>query len=183
MQMAFGKSRTRFSMVAFAIAALMFVVKPALADQIFYFSFSGTTVSGSGMLNAADNGDGTFTALNGTGTQNVNGVADALTLIFNPNGTTVANSPSGILFYDNQLFPGQDPLVSDAGLLFASSTQEVNLFSNLGGGYQFVQQDGFSESITFSLSDTPVQTVPEPASIILFSIGLIGFAALRRRLL
>lgn len=180
--MNFGKSRTRFSMFAFAIAAMLFLVGPAKADQIFFFSFAGATVSGSGMLNATDNGDGSFTAVSGSGTQTV-GVAapDTLTLIFNPNGTTISFSPGGF-FFDNQLFPGNDPLISDAGLLFSSSTQEVNLFSNIGGGYQFAQQDGFAEAITFLLSDSPpVQTVPEPTSMVLFGIGLLAFAAFRRR--
>lgn len=180
--MKLGKSRTGFSMFAFAIAALMFIVKPAAADQIFYFSFTGATVSGTGTLNATENGDGSFTAIAGTGTQNMGGVADTLTLVFNPNGTGVANSPSGIVFYDNQLFPGSVPMISDAGLLFTSSTQEVNLFSNLGDGYQYFEQAGFTESIAFSLSDTaPVQGVPEPASLMLVGIGLIGMAARRRR--
>jgi hypothetical protein len=179
--MTLGRSKTRFSLFAFAVAALLFVVKPAAADQIFYFSYSGASVSGSGSLIATANGDGSFTAVSGTGTQTVGGVSDALTLVFNPNGVTVSFSPSGLLFYDNQLFPDNDPLISDSGLLFLSSTQEVNIFSNIGDGYQYYQQDEFTESIVFSLSDTPPQAVPEPAPIILIGIGLIAFAALRRR--
>lgn len=173
------KLRSRFSMFAFAIAAMLFIVGPAKADQIFYFAFSGATVSGSGMLNATDNGTGSFTAVSGSGTQNVGGVVDTLTLIFNDNGTTVSFSP-GAFFFDNQLFPGNDPLISDAGLLFSTATQEVNLFSIIGGGYQFFQQDGFTEAITFLLSDSPIQAVPEPTSILLFGIGFLAIAAFRR---
>lgn len=177
--MKLGKSRTGFSLVAFAIAALMFIVKPAAADEIFYFSYSGATVSGSGALLASDNGDGSFWALTGSGTQSMAGVTDTLTLVYNPNSPAF-NFSNGI-FYDDQLFPGSVPLISDAGLLFATSTQEVNLFSDPSGVY-FFTQGGLLDIVTFTLSATPPgQGVPEPASIVLFGIGLIGLAARRRR--
>jgi hypothetical protein len=178
--MKLGISRVGFSVFAFAIAALMFIAKPAAADQIFYFSYSGATVSGSGTLNATDNGDGSFWAVTGTGTQTMAGVRDTLTLVFNP--SSPAGTFSNGIFYDDQLFPGNVPLISDAGLLFATSTQEVNLFSDTGSGAYFFTQGGLLDFITFTLSSAPpVQGVPEPASIILFGIGLIGLAAHRRR--
>lgn len=177
-----GQSRTGFALFAVAFTALMFIVKPAAADQLFYFTFSGATVSGAGTLTASDNGDGSFTAISGTGTQTVNGDSNTLTLIANPDAPAVHTGDN--FTYDNQLFPSNFPLISDAGLLFASSTGEVNLFSVVGDGYVFLNQNQFSESITFTLSDTPpVQGVPEPASLILVGIGLSVLAARRRRLL
>lgn len=175
-----AQSRIGFSLFAVAFAALMFIVKPAAADQLFYFTFSGATVSGAGTLNASDNGNGSFTAFSGTGTQTVNGVTNALTLIANPEAPAAHTGDNFI--YDDQLFPGNFPLISDAGLLFASSTGEVNLFSEVGDGYHYLNQAQFTESISFTLSVTPpVQSVAEPASLILVGIGLIGLATRRRR--
>lgn len=179
--MALAQCKTRFSNLVMAFAALLFAATPAMASQIFYFSFAGNSVSGSGTLNAEANGDGTFTAVSGGGTQTIGGVTDHLTLIFNPNGEFIASSPSGLLAFDNQLFPANSPMLSDAGLLFQSFAQEVNLYSN-GGGYEYFRQGGFpAEAITFALSDAPTGTVPEPTSVLLLGIGVISYCASRRK--
>ncbi len=179
--MKFAKIGRCLSVFAMTMAAMLINVGSARADQIFYFSFSGATVSGNGTLNAVANGDGSFTAISGTGTENNNGTADTLTLVFNPNGRTISTSPSGLLFFDNQLFPNNNPLISDAGLLFTSSTQEVNFFSDFDSGYQYFQQDQFTEVITFSLSENPTVTIPEPATVVLLCMGVLCFMATGRK--
>jgi hypothetical protein len=182
--MIFKQLCRRGSFLAFVMTALVLFAGPAKADQIFYFTFVGATVSGSGTLNGVDNGNGSFTAVSGTGTQISNGNFDILTLVSNPNAPALSLSPSGLLFYDNQLFPNNNPMITDSGLLFLSSTQEVNLFSNPGDGYQYFQQDGLTEMITFILSNTPPDvppvTIPEPGSIVLLCISVLCFAATRR---
>jgi hypothetical protein len=171
----------RFFARAAAVAAMLLFVAPAMAGQIFYFSFSGATVSGNGTLEANSNGDGSFTAVSGSGIQNVDGTTDTLTLVFNPNGKFVSDSPGGTLQFDNQLFPQNDPMLSDAGLLFTTSSEEVNVFSNIGGGYEYVSDNGFGEMVRFVLSDKAFETVPEPTSILLLGISVVCLVASRRK--
>lgn len=178
--MKFAKLLKRISLSLVAVTAFTLTSGQAMADQIFTFTFSGVTASGSGTLDAISNGDGSFTATSGTGTETVSGITDVINLIFNSNGTAAANSPTGAFFFDNQLFPGSDTLITSGGLLFQSSTQEMNLFSTGPGSYLFYQQDNFNEKTVFTLAS--VQTVPEPTTIFLFATaGLMGIIALRRK--
>ena len=168
-----------------ALAALTFSGGAASASEIFDFQFAGTNESGSGTLNAIDNGDGTYTAISGSGTETVNGKTGNLALIFNPGGQGVSNSPSGFFFFDNQLSPSAVAMLSDFGLLFSATTGgEVNLSFDPDLGYQFdsESQQSFQENgpISFSL-DRAAADIPEPATWSLFGLGLIGFVAARRR--
>jgi hypothetical protein len=96
---------THFIKTVLLSAALCLGAAQASAET-FDFTFTGAGSSGMGTLNGVANGDGTFTATTGTGSLTIGADTRALTLAPNPNapGTTV--SPSGIYFYDNQLFPG-----------------------------------------------------------------------------
>jgi hypothetical protein len=166
----------KLSVAAVAVGALTLGMSQAMADQIFDFTFSGPTASGFGTLHTTDNGDGSFTAISGSGTETVGTTTDTLTLIFNSAGTARNSSPSTVFNFDNQLFPSANPFISNGGLLFSSSTQEVNLFSNGPGSYQFGQQNRFNEATTFTLT-----AVPEPTTFALLSLGLLGFAVSRRK--
>jgi hypothetical protein len=159
------------------------------ADPVFEFSFTSNngTLAATGTLDAYANGDGTYTAT--TGTLDVL-IPDSLgltastgTLIANPTPTGEVLSPSGFFIYDDQLLPGQNPLITNGGLLFTIGGQEVNIFSNgvspgaSGGTYQFYSNDGNFDFGNFAMSPAPV---PEP-----FTMGLglagIGIAVKRRK--
>src|SRR5471030_1052939 len=168
-----------------ALAAMAFSGGAASASEMFDFQFAGNNESGSGTLNAIDNGDGTFTAISGSGTETVNGKTGNLALIFNPGDQGVSTSPSGFFFFDNQLSPSAVAMLSDFGLLFSATTGgEVELFVDPQLGYLFYSeyQQSFQENgpITFSLSQATAD-VPEPATWSLFGLGLIGFVAARSR--
>lgn len=171
----------RFCVTLLAVTGMTLLSGQAIAAQIFSFTFAGATASGSGTLSAVDNGNGSFTAISGSGTETVNGVSDAFTLIFNPNGTHPANSASGVISFDNQLFPGSDRLVDLKGLLFQTSLLEMALYSDAANSYLYGRQDRFIESTVFTLTAESVSAVPEPTSALLLAAGLIGFVASRRK--
>lgn len=178
----------QLSAAMLAATALALASGQSMADQMFRFTFAGATASGSGTLAAVANGNGTFTAVSGSGTETVNGITDALTLIFNPSGTGIAMSAAGAFYFDNQLFPDTATLIANGGLLFRSTTQEMNLYSVSAGSYLFYQQNQFHENTVFTLSaagDAAVNatdaTVPEPTTMFLLGAGLIGIVASRRQ--
>ena len=104
-------------------------------------------------------------------------------LIPNPTPPGEVLSPSGFFLYDDQLLPGQNPLITNGGLLFSINGVEVNIFSNGPGPgtYEFYENNGFNILGNFSL--TPA-SVPEPSSLILGSFGIMAglvTAFVRRR--
>ena len=151
------------------------------ADPMFIYSFVSdpgypvVDVSG-GLLLGDANGDGTYTAVSGNGA-----VSDGttLSLISNPNPPSETLSPSGFFLYDDQLLPGQNPSITNGGLLFSivspgayeGGATEINIFSNGPGPgtYLYYANNGFNVYGTFTLT-----AVPEPSRL----VGLIGLCGM-----
>ena len=162
------------------IAVLSFGMSQAQATELFDFTFSGPSASGSGTLVANPNGDGTFTVISGSGTETVLGASDTLTLLSNPNGTSFANSPKGLFYFDDQLLLTTNPLLDLGGLMFSTSQgAEVNIWATGANAYTYANERVINESTNFTLSDEGV--IPEPASIALLGLGLLAFTAVRRK--
>ena len=100
----------------------------------------------------------------------------------NPSPPGQQYSPSGLFIYDDQLLPGQNPLILNGGLLFTSGSTEVNIFSEPGtyryyegvaGGYPYDSYGSFT-----------LTAVPEPATFVMGGTALLvglGYTRIRRR--
>jgi hypothetical protein len=186
----------RYAQTFGLLALLACVTSRAQAASIFTFTFTGGGITAAGTLDASPNGDGTFTATDGAGTIMGAAVDGTMTLIPNPNPPgpatydIVVEPPTVLTFYyDNQLLPGQDPLITRNGLFFSlpggallniywdgffGPDGNYSLFEYSSAGVSYVPGGGF-----FSLT-----TVPEPPSLVhMVSVGLAvaGLAWWRRK--
>lgn len=151
----------------------------AHADLILNFTYQDSVTAGSGWLSVLDNGNGSFTALDGAFDVSTGPVAGSYTLFANPTAPSAAYSPSGAFIYDNLVYPTGGPALDNSGLLFASAGREINLWGNgsspyslwshAGGGYDYSHDDG-----TFSVTSTPA-----PGGVAV--LGFAGLVAVRRR--
>ncbi len=167
--------------VGVAVAALTIGIGQAAATVIT-FNFSSSYSSGSGTLNATDNGNGSYTAISGFGNETIGLNNYLLTLIFNPNGTFQFSN--GTYIFDNQVVPAGNPLILNGGLLFSSTNGGgmINLYSTGPNSYYYSSAlAGGSIYNPGVLASFEVTSVPEPATLTLFGIGLIGMAVARRR--
>jgi hypothetical protein len=172
-----------------AFASLAFSAAGASATTFLYDFISNDGLeTASGDLIATANGDGTYTAVSGTITL-IGGeqVAGAGALTANPGAPSSEYSASGAFIYDDQVLPGQNPGITNPGLLFDVAGLEVNIFSN---GPSAAAPDGTYSLDTFAeggyLTSTGAFTltaVPEPAawSTMLIGASLAGAAMRRRR--
>ncbi len=166
------RSLLRLTLCLLALSAV------AAADSIFLFAYFGNGDTASGTLSATPNGDGSFSVLAGSGQFD----GFSITLIGNPKGILEANSPSGFFTYDDQLFPGQDPLLNLQGLLFSIQKEgalELNIWGTGAGSYTAQLNNGREGNGTFSAS-----AVPEPTTLPLVLGGSLGLALvyqIRRR--
>ena len=160
------------------LAALVLSLLAATAHaQTFAFSYSGVGVSGSGTLTAEQIAPDEYAIVAGTDDATGGGVSGILTLFANPDSPNETTSPSGYFLYDDLLFVGSDPVISNGGLLFTNGNGgEVNLYST--GPDLYVDYDNTGFNVSINLDPSPV---PEPASFAMLAVGMAGLAVARRR--
>jgi len=189
------------------LALCLSVVGPAVADELFDFTYSDGTFTGIGTLTATPNGDGSFTADSGSGIfGSVATGYSAMTLIPNGAAPDYNSGPFGpdsiMVIYDDQLFPSGSSYLDGGGLLFGFTgagplgateinicgTSECTTATTSGPSqthipYGFVMNDSNATSGTgnFTLVDPPA-AVPEPSSlVVVVGASLLLLSARRKR--
>jgi hypothetical protein len=165
------------------LAGLFFCLLPlslaARADTIFNFSYISNDLlhEASATMDTIDNGDGTFTAISGSGFYD----SYAITLIPNPTAPSASYSPSGYFYYDDLVIPGQDPTITNPGLLFSiqdNGATELNIFSEGPSVYTAYLNNSLNTFGTFAAVQAP-----EPVTLpfVFVGLALIGMLRLRYR--
>ena len=166
-----------FESAAFAAALALGGFASAASATTFVYDFSSNdgTENATGRLTATANGNGTFTAISGTIDASGPLASGTGTLTSNASAPAASYSPSGAFTYDDQLLPGQNPLITNPGLLFKIGGTEVNIFSN-GPGPGTYSLDTWAGGYGYQTGNFTLSAVPEPASwaMMLIGFGLIG---------
>jgi hypothetical protein len=121
---------------------------------------------------------GTVDLVPGAGNPNDFTAGTYSALVFNPLFPDEILSSSGYFIYDNELLYGQNPFVSNGGLLFTDGGLELNLFSDGPSVYQIYESNGANV-----YADPDLSAVPDGGTTAgLFGGALAGLLALRRKL-
>jgi hypothetical protein len=150
--------------------------------NLLFTGTDGTVVSGevsASLVNGTyELSGGTVTLDPGLGNRSGFTAGTYSALVSNPIFPAEILSPSGYFIYDNALLYGQDPFVSNGGLLFRDGSLELNLFSDGPGIYQIYESNGANV-----YADPDDQKVPDGGPTAgLLGGALAGLVALRRKL-
>lgn len=176
-----------------SVAASLAIEAQATLFDITFTSNDGST-QGSGVLNGISDGGGVYTAGAGSFFDIFASISTPFlpgTYQVYPSSSLPPNSqysPSGFFIYDNAVLNGQNPFITNPGLLFIGPngfTLELNLFSNgpsspvPNGTYQLYDNRGVNLYGDATLS--PISSVPEVSTILagLLLVLPLGASTLR----
>jgi xanthosine utilization system XapX-like protein len=161
----------------------------AYADYSFNFMSNDGTYKLDGTLITPSNGKGPITPSGGSATGTgglINGVIYSLVPAPIPPANSIRPFRGTDLIFDNQLFPGSDPVLDGNGLVFKASdgSSYLNIWGNGPSNYTVFY---LSASVygggtpTGNVTLTPVTPTPIPAAFWLLGSGLVGLVGIRRR--
>ncbi len=171
-------------LLAIAAALVMAAQAHATLFNITYASSDGSTTA-SGDITATDLGGGVYQAT--AATFDVITAGDGLSIgnytLLVPGGSPTppnyGTSPSGYFYYDNGVYPANNPFLSNPGLLFTgpspSDTLELNLYGNGSGEgayYQLYDDTGANNTGYAILTPAPV---PEASTMVAGALMLLPF--------
>jgi len=180
-------------MMAFIAAATL----PSRSEAAtFYLTATGTDFSYSATLQATANGDGSYTAVSGSGAFGSSGLYANTPIALVPNPNAPQDYEAGGWWWNNQIFPENAPVLNGGGINFGytfSSTQYY-VASWYDNGY--ITQSVYSTNpvgtvpgssallTTGERSSVTLTAVPEPSTCAMALAGLAcgGYSLFRRRL-
>jgi hypothetical protein len=138
------------------------------SSTVINFSFViNTTETAYGSVSVTDQGGGVWLATSGSLT--ITGGADVGTWSLIAGGPGVTLSPLGRFDYDNLITPSANPALDVDGLLFGTTTEEINVWGNSANNYSFYDATsaGYGSQITatgsFSFQPAPSGGQSTPA--------------------
>ena len=159
--------------ILIALSSLTFTVPAAYSETIslqFNYTDSNGLVHGVATLSAAPvpSDPGAYLATAGTlvvTAPSLDDISGKYTLFPNSNGVNASYSPTGLFIYDNLVFPGGNPVVTNPGFLgfggAASGSvpegrgREINFFSNGTNTYDLYTGANGNYSYTHEFSTAP----------------------------
>ena len=148
----------------FVLSCALAFVGGAQADDI-QFSYNGGGVTVNGTLFGTNNGNGTWTITDITGTYNGIGIAGLVPLGTDPN--YIYNN----LFY----YPAGASYVDDSGILFnVPGLGDVNLYFDPTSGYLNSTGDVSSGFVTTAVTADFSAPAPEPGTLALLGTAILG---------
>lgn len=166
---------------------MMFLSAVSTYAASLSFSYSSWNTSGYGELSGIEE-DGTVRLTEGFIDDTRFG---RLELFESSSRSGYLESPNDVFHYNNLIFPDDNLIVDNWGLLFTNNdyTRQLNLWGidfsfaglSLGPLYTICVSDDqryiWSSFVVFSYERSSTTPIPEPTTMLLFGIGITGLAA------